>query len=209
MRNVLTELRTGVVAALFFVVLVALSLLLLSIFDKSGFESVTNALSGVAGVAGALVAIVLAVVALMVSRTAEISQSPEYQAAFRAYRAVWELDGLTQSLLIEPSSDDVELRKRVIDVVFSADLLMFLKAMESYPEGSRSESHSLRRNLLKGSGDFLPAVENLRNSAVASLGRLHSGEVKPGRHTFIGFVQRVVQEVGMPDEAMATSCEKA
>lgn len=198
MRDVRDGFRVATLSGLVFVVLVLLCLGLLALVDRDGFTSVTFALSGVAGVIGGLVAIVLAVVALRVARTAEISQSPEYACAFRAYRAVWELDGLTQSVLAMGGQVDESTRFRVVNVACGADLLMLQAAMSPYRSDADLRADQLRRNLLDG-GQFNAALEELRDLSVESLNRLHAGQVLPGRNTFLGFVRKVVREVGMPN----------
>lgn len=205
MRNSSAERRTAVGAAAIFVVLVILCLALLRAVDPKGFESVTNALSGVAGIAGALVAIVLAVVALMVARTAEISQSPEYQSAFRAYRSVWELDSLASSIAVSPEMRiDPQLKQRAVDVACSADFLMFLNVSEKNSSGKagagwRVKGHQLRRNLF-GSDDerFKAAVEELRVLAIEALDGLQAEQAGSHPRTFRDFVRKVVVSVGMP-----------
>lgn len=209
MRNGAAERRTAMQAAGVFVVLVLACLLLLRILDGPRFGSVTSALSGVAGVVGALVAIVLAVVALKVARTAEISQSPEYQSAFRAYRAVWELDGLTDTVLGSTEARvNPELSRRVIDVACGADFMMFLSATAETDQTRGIEAQRLRRDLMGSDEDFKRAVEKLRTQAIESLRRLEAAEATPGPHSFPGFVQQVVRAIGMPPDPVGNKTKE-
>lgn len=174
----------------------------------SGFESVVGALDGVAAIAGAIVAILLAVIAIRVSSLAETSQSPEYQAAFQSYQAVWEIDALISAL--EVGKYDVKrlpiIKSKVLDVAFRPELMMLLTAAETHTQKGGIDTKLRLRDIASEAHEegnyevFNTAVAGLRDSAIDALEVLRSDPKNARRGSYLRYVALVTAELGTPTQ---------